>query len=582
VVADMFSPPPKTVCPEISPDKADSAFALPPAIDGGLDHFRGRPMPMKGKRLAARREDATGDEEPQARRQRAQTTEVPPVSQTIAATVAVAEGAVDEALAGDLGSVAAPSAPSRRKCSGGTPAGGNPQQESSRYKAEFARVMAHSAIKERQEVRARLQRDAQRLGCFKRIIGGKRDDPVQWEKGAEAEELEVLRTRIVEQKQMVERLRKSLARPKPQRGSECQDERTPEELEDDIWEQRELCNSKQLAIQRDDTELRDRDQRLHVERVEYLRRCRDIEAEDSASLSSFPLLRQRYQILRLLRRHGATEIYRAHDLNELQPVTVKIHSLATQLKASDLECLTRECETLQRLRHQGLASFYDFFLLEGGGSFSTIWEFCDGESLEAFLLRHAPLPEKEARGLVLQLLMTLRFLESRGLRVIDRDLKSSRLAIRGGELKITSVCLSYLSDSSGVPRRDLIGVNTSPGASMPISGAPDSVEDEERHSVCVFQGIDARPVGVLLFEMLFGNPPCAIDIGQDLQASVGASADGFGVTHFPQACGVQIPEAPKISAECREFLRILLDQDHRPTVQDACADAFIAPTRRCR
>merc|ERR1711908_242382 len=91
----------------------------------------------------------------------------------------------------------------------------------------------------------------------------------------------------------------------------------------------------------------------------------------------------------------------------------------------------------------GLALLLDHFQLENG-DFATVWEYCEGDTLEAYLLRNGPMQEKEMRGFALQILGVLKVLESKGHRTDERDLKASRLILRGGELRLTSVRFASL------------------------------------------------------------------------------------------------------------------------------------------
>merc|ERR1711972_896957 len=82
----------------------------------------------------------------------------------------------------------------------------------------------------------------------------------------------------------------------------------------------------------------------------------------------------------------------------------------------------------------------DYFPDENG-SFVTVWENCEGDSFEAYLQRNGAVPEKEARGIILQIISLLRFAESRGYKLDGQDLMPGRLAFRSGEVKVTGAAL---------------------------------------------------------------------------------------------------------------------------------------------
>jgi serine/threonine protein kinase len=388
-----------------------------------------------------------------------------------------------------------------------------------------------------------------------------RDAAVQWEGGTEAQLLEKLRDRITEQKQEVERTRKSLKGPRP-----IQPENGPpptqEELDEEIWEQRELCTTKLDSAKHDETEVKERERLLQVERVEHLRQLRAVEAEDQVDQID-RILQEKFQILRLLSKGSSSTVYRAHDLHALQPCLVRVHDLNTSDDGARLEAIGRDCEAMKHLRHPGLLSLLDNFQHEKS-SYVTVWEFVEGDSLEAYLLRNGPLTEKEARGIVLQILSALRLIESKGQRLDSQDLRPSRLTLCGGEVKITAISLLCVRDRgvdgrAGSSARQAFVVSDMPpdsGASIEVPEA----EDETLGPSLVWMS------GIILYEMLFGKRP-----------------EARGTTAFsapPSA--VQLPDQPKVSGECREFLARLLDRDLRLTVQEAYNDPFITPARKPR
>ncbi|CAE8616651.1 unnamed protein product, partial [Polarella glacialis] len=216
-----------------------------------------------------------------------------------------------------------------------------------------------------------------------------------------------------------------------------------EDLEEEAWEIRELVATKLAAVYREEQEMKEREQRLAVERVEYLKTFAVIDAEDKVEFGPMRLLRQRYQLIRLLGKSiGQSWAYRAFDLHTLQNVMLRVHEnlKAPQGGQECFESAAQECEVAKTLRHPCMASLVDHFVHDGG-SYVTVWEFCEGDLLEAYLRRTGTASEKEAKGIALQLLSALRYLESKG-HVLDRqDLRSSRIAIRGGEVKICGLTL---------------------------------------------------------------------------------------------------------------------------------------------
>lgn len=440
-----------------------------------------------------------------------------------------------------------------------------------RYQGSLSHALSSMAQAERREQRERLRRDSRRLGNFRRGLYGRgqdRDAAVQWEGGTEEEEIESLKKRIDDQRRQVEEIKKSLQKPLKGRQRLGQ---TLEEVEEETWEQKELCHAKGDAAKRYELELADRTRRLAIERAEHLRLYRVIEEEDKLSFGSFQPLRKRYQLLRLLSRSSSTEVYKAHDLQQLCPCMVKIHSLGCDSqvgeRAEHLGVISGECEAYKQLQCRSLAMLMDHFAVEEGSKYATIWEFCEGDSFEAYVCRHGPVPEKEARGVVLQLLSTLRNVESKGFPSKNLDLKPSRITLRGGEVKITSIGLNHLKSRHGVcRRRPTLEV---PADDSPLESQVDCLDGTDSASSAV------AITGAIMFELLFGRPP-------EAAASVDTGASFRPFSMGTQPVGVQFPESPRHTAECRDFLSRLLDRDRRLTVQQAYADPFVTGTKKQR
>mmetsp|Transcript_25607 Transcript_25607/g.55919 ORF Transcript_25607/g.55919 Transcript_25607/m.55919 type:complete len:534 (+) Transcript_25607:167-1768(+) len=439
--------------------------------------------------------------------------------------------------------------------------------ESIAIRGTLASSLRQATLVERREERERLWRDRRRVGSFRRGLMGSssdRDAAVQWEGGTEAEALEAMRGHIAEQNQQIADIRKAVKKPRQQ--LEGRPQVTQEDLDEEVWEQRELCISKGEALEHEKRELRDREQRLQQERVEYMRQLQAVEAEDQVEFGSFRMLQQRYQLLRLSMRTPSVLTYRAYDLLLLKHCFVKIHQLVA--RPSDREAhvtlLQQECEALKQIRHPGIETLLDHFLHEDN-SFASVWEIWEGEPLEAYFQRHGPVPEKEARVIILQMLSILRFAESKGYQLDSQELRSCRLIFCSGEVKVGGVALLPCLRSCSLEGSDIGRL----GSREPM---PDSkTQEAERAVLTGVDGINcgARAtvcmVGVTLHEALFAKRP-------DIQV-VGAEPSG--------PCS-QLPDQPRISPECRGFLLRLLDRDCQMTVQDAYSHPFIAPARRQR
>lgn len=423
-------------------------------------------------------------------------------------------------------------------------------------------VLRQSAMAERREERSKLCRETQRLGRFRYGLVGRadRDTSVQWEGGTECEALETARGRLSELKQVVDRNKKALSKPKSlvPEGTTW----TEEELEEQTWELKELNTCKSTAASREEEDLKKREHRLNVERVEYLQRLRIVEAEDKLDFGSLPMYKHKYQLLRLMDRGGGHWAYKAIDTLTGQFCMVMVYQLGEH---AGIAAIVRECEAAKLLKHPSIPQLFDHFEVMGQNGFKNyalVWEHPQADSLESWLRRHGLQPqpsEKEARGVLLQLFSILRFFEAKSHPLASQDLHSSRLLLRGGEILLQSLLLPSLKPAASRP---LEGARVETVDSCGSLFAPESLDDSmapDGYSSALYA------IGMLLHEILYGRRP---------ESAANTSALGTGPSP------VQLPEQPKISAECREFLLRLLDREQRPTLQDAFSDTFLSTKKR--
>jgi tousled-like kinase len=118
-------------------------------------------------------------------------------------------------------------------------------------------------------------------------------------------------------------------------------------------------------------------------------------------------------LLSLLGRGGFSEVWKAYDLAELREVAVKIHQLDPRWSDAKKESFTkhvsREYEIHRGVRHPRIVSLFDVFEIDMN-SFATVLECCQGSDLDALLKERGTLPEAEARAVLLQILVGMRYL----------------------------------------------------------------------------------------------------------------------------------------------------------------------------
>jgi serine/threonine protein kinase len=135
--------------------------------------------------------------------------------------------------------------------------------------------------------------------------------------------------------------------------------------------------------------------------------------------------------------HGAMGItYRAMDTTLQRKVALKIIRIAVAGRSKEArESFLREARAAAALRHQNIATVFQFGIHEGTGQCFYAMELVEGETLEERVRRAGPLDTRSTIDIAQQVTAALGVAEKRGL--IHRDLKPANLMLvdlEGSEL----------------------------------------------------------------------------------------------------------------------------------------------------
>jgi eukaryotic-like serine/threonine-protein kinase len=209
-----------------------------------------------------------------------------------------------------------------------------------------------------------------------------------------------------------------------------------------------------------------------------------------------------YEIGELLGEGGLGQVHAAFDTVLQREVAVK--SLRPELlnDSNFVERFRIEATNLARLNHPNITTIYS--LIPDGKNLYMVMERVRGHTLDDILQkRNAPIEVRESLAIIAQAADGLAYAHSMG--VIHRDIKPANLMIaENGVLKIMDFGIARVRGSQRLTRTGSI-VGTL--AYM----APEQLRGEEGD-----EASDLYSLGIVLYEMLSGNPPFSATSEYDL------------------------------------------------------------------
>lgn len=203
--------------------------------------------------------------------------------------------------------------------------------------------------------------------------------------------------------------------------------------------------------------------------------------------------KSRYEILRKLGEGGMGVVYQARDTKLDRIVALKV--LPSRLSNDDefRTRFVREARAVAALSHKNVIAVYD--IGEEWGESYIAMEFIEGKILRDILNSKTKFTPEEALRLGRQIAEGLGAAHKRG--IIHRDIKPENIMVtnESGEVKIMDF---------GLARMDAASNLTQEGSIMGTWRymAPEMITGQRATAA-----VDVYAVGVMLFEMLTGNPP---------------------------------------------------------------------------
>ncbi|KAJ7959412.1 CDPK-related kinase [Quillaja saponaria] len=230
-----------------------------------------------------------------------------------------------------------------------------------------------------------------------------------------------------------------------------------------------------------------------------------------------------------------------------QDVAVKIISKAKMTTAIAIEDVRREVKILKALTgHRNLVTFHDVF--EDANNVYIVMELCEGgELLDRILSRGGRYTEEDAKNIVVQILNAVAFCHLQG--VVHRDLKPENFLFVSKEENSPMKAIDFgLSDFVKPDQR----LND-------IVGSAYYVAPEVLHRSYSVEA-DLWSIGVITYILLCGSRPFYARTESGIFRSVLKANPNFDDSPWPA-----------VSPEAKDFVKRLLNKDHRKRMTAAQA-----------
>jgi len=205
------------------------------------------------------------------------------------------------------------------------------------------------------------------------------------------------------------------------------------------------------------------------------------------------LIAERYELEELVGTGGMSSVYRAHDRLLERDVALKILHEQLMEDGDHVERFREEARSVAQLSHPNIVTVIDRG--EQDGRQFIVFEYVAGENLKALVKREAPLSERDALELALQVAQALAFAHENGL--VHRDVKPQNVLLGdGGEAKVTDFGIARSLDV----QRGITQTGT-------VMGTSDYIAPEQARGAKASVQSDVYSLGAVLYELLTGDVP---------------------------------------------------------------------------
>jgi eukaryotic-like serine/threonine-protein kinase len=207
----------------------------------------------------------------------------------------------------------------------------------------------------------------------------------------------------------------------------------------------------------------------------------------------------RYEIQRGIARGGMAQVYLARDQLLDRPVAVKALFPEFARDPSFVERFRREAQAAANLNHPNIVAIYDWG--QERGTYFIVMEYVEGRSLRDVIRADGPVPAAQAAEIGAEIAGALAFAHRNG--VVHRDIKPGNVLINdAGRVKVADFGIARATQGNTGEALTQTGA---------VMGTATYFSPEQAQGLPVDGRSDVYSLGVVLYEMVTGEPPFAGD-----------------------------------------------------------------------